>query len=94
MATIFIGALVGREFGVQDYMMIGVLSLVASFGTVGLSGSAGLAPIDQPPRSDPTAVLIHGRLSRQTERDRWSAVKAHGWPCHEPGTNISGAGGR
>lgn len=42
-ATIFIGTLVGRSFTISEMVLIGVLSTVASFGTIGLNGPAGLA---------------------------------------------------
>jgi proton glutamate symport protein len=42
-ATIFLGALVGRSFSISEMLLIGVLSAVASFGTIGLNGPAGLA---------------------------------------------------
>lgn len=44
-ATIFVGTLVGRSFSIPEMLLIGVLSTVASFGTIGLSGPAGLAPL-------------------------------------------------
>jgi proton glutamate symport protein len=44
-ATIFIGALVGRSFTVYEMLLIGFLSTVASFGTIGLNGPAGLASL-------------------------------------------------
>jgi Na+/H+-dicarboxylate symporter len=44
-ATIFIGALVGRSFTIYEMLLIGFLSTVASFGTIGLNGPAGLASL-------------------------------------------------
>jgi proton glutamate symport protein len=44
-AVIFIGALVGRGFSLPDMLMVGALSTIASFGTIGLGGSAGLASL-------------------------------------------------
>jgi Na+/H+-dicarboxylate symporter len=43
--TIFIGALVGRSFSLYEIVLIGILSFVASFGTIGLNGPAGLASL-------------------------------------------------
>jgi proton glutamate symport protein len=45
VATLFIGALLGRSFGVGDMLMIAALSVVGSFGTLGISGAAALAPL-------------------------------------------------
>ena len=42
-STIFLGALVGRSFSMSEMLLIGVLSTIASFGTIGLNGPAGLA---------------------------------------------------
>ena len=44
-SAIFIGALVGRSFSIPEMLMIGILSTVASFGTIGLNGPAGLAAL-------------------------------------------------
>jgi Na+/H+-dicarboxylate symporter len=44
-ATIFLGALVGRSFSISEMLLIGVLSAIASFGTIGLNGPAGLASL-------------------------------------------------
>ncbi len=45
VSAIFIGTLVGRGFGAGDIMLIGLLAIVASFGTIGLSGAAGLSAL-------------------------------------------------
>jgi Na+/H+-dicarboxylate symporter len=45
VATIFIGALLGRSFGAGDIVMVAVLSVAASFATLGISGAAALAPL-------------------------------------------------
>jgi proton glutamate symport protein len=45
VATIFVGALLGRSFGVADIVMVAVLSVAASFATLGISGAAALAPL-------------------------------------------------
>jgi len=45
VATMFIGALLGRSFGVGDILMVAILSVAASFATLGISGAAALAPL-------------------------------------------------
>jgi len=45
VATMFIAALLGRSFGTGDMLMVAVLSVAASFATLGLSGAAALAPL-------------------------------------------------
>jgi Na+/H+-dicarboxylate symporter len=45
VATMFIGALLGRSFGVGDVLMVTILSVAASFATLGISGAAALAPL-------------------------------------------------
>jgi proton glutamate symport protein len=45
VATIFIGALLGRTFAVSDLLLVAFLSVMASFATLGLSGAAALAPL-------------------------------------------------
>ena len=45
VATMFIGALLGRTFGPGDIVMVAVLSVAASFATLGISGAAALAPL-------------------------------------------------
>ena len=49
------------------------------YSVLGADGS------DQPPPSDPTLMLVHGRPLRQTERGRRSAVKARRRPRDEAG---------
>jgi Na+/H+-dicarboxylate symporter len=44
-ATLFIGYLVGQKFSGVDLVLVAVLSLGASFATIGVSGVAGLAPM-------------------------------------------------
>ena len=44
-ATLFIGDLMGRTFSGVDLLMVAVLSLVASFATIGVSGVVGLAAL-------------------------------------------------
>ena len=43
--TIFIGALLSRDFSMSEMLLIGVLSTLASYGTIGLNGPAGLAAL-------------------------------------------------
>jgi Na+/H+-dicarboxylate symporter len=43
--TIFVGALLGRDFSASEMFLIGVLSTVASFATIGLNSPAGLAAL-------------------------------------------------
>jgi len=45
VATMFIGALLGRSFGLGDLLMVAVLSVAGSFATLGISGAAALAPL-------------------------------------------------
>ena len=45
VATLFIGALLGRTFSFTDILLVGVLSVAGSFATLGLSGAAALAPL-------------------------------------------------
>ena len=45
IATLFMGMLLGRSFGIIDIFLIAVLSFVASFATLGVTGLAALAPL-------------------------------------------------
>jgi Na+/H+-dicarboxylate symporter len=45
VATMFIGALLGRSFGFGDSLMVAILSVAGSFATLGISGAAALAPL-------------------------------------------------
>jgi proton glutamate symport protein len=45
IATIFIGALLGRSFSLADTILVAVYSVIASFATLGLSGAVALAPL-------------------------------------------------
>jgi proton glutamate symport protein len=45
VATLFIGALMGRSFSVLELCMVAVFSTVASFATLGLNGIAALSPL-------------------------------------------------
>jgi Na+/H+-dicarboxylate symporter len=45
IATIFVGALLGRSFNIADMLLVAVLSVMASFATLGLSGVVALAPL-------------------------------------------------
>jgi proton glutamate symport protein len=45
VATVFIGALLGHSFSVGDMIMVAVLSVAASFATLGISGAAAMAPL-------------------------------------------------
>ncbi len=45
VATLFIGALLGRSFGLEDIALVAILSVAGSFATLGLSGAAALAPL-------------------------------------------------
>ncbi len=45
VATIFVGALLGRSFGIGDLLLVAILSVMASFATLGLSGAVALAPL-------------------------------------------------
>ena len=44
-ATLFIGTLMGRSFSVIDLVMVAVLSFLASFATIGVSGVVSLAAL-------------------------------------------------
>jgi len=44
-ATVFTGALLGHHFGAGDILIIAVLSVAASFATLGVNGAAALAPL-------------------------------------------------
>jgi proton glutamate symport protein len=45
VATIFVGALLGRSFSVAEMLLVAVYSVIASFATLGLSGVVALAPL-------------------------------------------------
>jgi Na+/H+-dicarboxylate symporter len=45
VATMFVGALVGRSFGLGDILIVAVLSVAGSFATLGISGAAALVPL-------------------------------------------------
>jgi proton glutamate symport protein len=45
VATLFMGTLLGRTFGVGDIVFVAGLSIVASFATLGVTGLAALAPL-------------------------------------------------
>lgn len=45
IATLFMGTLMGRQFGLIDLGLLAVFSVGASFATLGLSGLAALAPL-------------------------------------------------
>jgi Na+/H+-dicarboxylate symporter len=45
IATLFMGMLLGRSFGIVDMALIAALSVVASFATLGVTGLAALAPL-------------------------------------------------
>jgi proton glutamate symport protein len=45
VATVFIGSLLGHSFGLGDMIMVAVLSVAASFATLGISGAAAMAPL-------------------------------------------------
>ena len=45
VAAIFMGTLLGRSFSPGDIVAVAALSVVASVGTIGLSGPAALAPL-------------------------------------------------
>ena len=45
IATLFMGMLLGRSFGIVDMVLIAALSVVASFATLGVTGLAALAPL-------------------------------------------------
>jgi Na+/H+-dicarboxylate symporter len=45
VATLFMGTLMGRSFGLIDFGLLAAFSIAASFATLGLSGIAALAPL-------------------------------------------------
>ena len=45
VATLFMGALMGRSFGVADLLLVAVFSTAASFATIGATGLAALTPL-------------------------------------------------
>ena len=45
IATLFMGALLGRSFGPVDLLLVALLSTGASFATLGVTGLAALAPL-------------------------------------------------
>jgi Na+/H+-dicarboxylate symporter len=45
VATLFMGTLLGRSFGIADIVLVAVLSIAASFATLGVTGLAALAPL-------------------------------------------------
>jgi Na+/H+-dicarboxylate symporter len=45
IATVFVGTLLGRSFNISDMLLVAVLSVMASFATLGLSGAVALAPL-------------------------------------------------
>jgi Na+/H+-dicarboxylate symporter len=45
VATLFVGALLGHSFSVSEVLTAAVLSVIASFATLGISGAAALAPL-------------------------------------------------
>lgn len=45
VATLFMGTLFGRTFGILDVGLVAVLSIAASFATLGVTGLAALAPL-------------------------------------------------
>ena len=45
VATLFMGTLLGRSFGIGELILIAVLSVTASFATLGTNGLAALAPL-------------------------------------------------
>jgi proton glutamate symport protein len=45
VATMFVGALVGRSFSPDDVLMVPIPSVAGSFATLGISGVAALAPL-------------------------------------------------
>jgi Na+/H+-dicarboxylate symporter len=44
-ATLFVGVLMGRSFGIVDLGMVALFATVASFATLGLNGIAALSPL-------------------------------------------------
>jgi proton glutamate symport protein len=45
VATLFMGVLLGRSFGIVDLVLIAALSVAASFATIGVTGIAALTPL-------------------------------------------------
>jgi proton glutamate symport protein len=45
VATVFVGALMGRPFSLADFGLVAAFSIAASFATLGLNGLAALAPL-------------------------------------------------
>jgi proton glutamate symport protein len=45
VATLFVGALMGRPFSLTDFGLVAAFSIAASFATLGLNGLAALAPL-------------------------------------------------
>jgi Na+/H+-dicarboxylate symporter len=45
IATLFMGTLLGRNFSVLDLLLVAVLSTLASFATLGVTGLAALVPL-------------------------------------------------
>jgi len=45
VATLFMGTLMGRPFGLIDLGLVAAFSIAASFATLGLNGLAALAPL-------------------------------------------------
>jgi Na+/H+-dicarboxylate symporter len=45
IATLFMGTLLGRDFSVLDLLLVAVLSTLASFATLGVTGLAALIPL-------------------------------------------------
>ena len=45
VATVFVGALMGRPFSLTDFGLVAAFSIAASFATLGLNGLAALAPL-------------------------------------------------
>jgi proton glutamate symport protein len=45
VATMFVGALLGRSFSTGDILMVAILSVAGSFATLGISGAAALVPL-------------------------------------------------
>jgi proton glutamate symport protein len=45
VATLFVGALLGHSFSLSEVVTAAVLSVIASFATLGISGAAALAPL-------------------------------------------------
>jgi Na+/H+-dicarboxylate symporter len=45
IATLFMGTLLGRDFSILDLLLVAVLSTLASFATLGVTGLAALVPL-------------------------------------------------